>query len=85
MILSGGTMAMPLTEAELFARCTPNLTPRVLPTVSARVYCPETTEIRRIHIAMDPVTGRPAVVSCSAGDLTCEQVCLVPADGAEPR
>jgi hypothetical protein len=78
-------MATPMTEAELFARCTPNLTPRVLPTVSARVYCPETTEINRIHIAMDPVTGRPAVVSCSAGDLTCEQVCLTPADGADER
>jgi hypothetical protein len=75
-------MATPLTEAQLFARCTPNLTPRVLPTVSARVYCPETTEISRIQIAMDPVTGRPAVVSCSGGDLTCEQVCLTPTDEA---
>jgi hypothetical protein len=75
-------MDTPMTEAELFARCTPNLTPRVLPTVSARVY---STEINRVHIAMDPVTGRPAVVSCSAGDLTCEQVCLTPAEGADER
>jgi hypothetical protein len=78
-------MSSSMTEAQLFARCTPNLTPRVLPTVAARVYCPETTEINRIRVAMDPLTGRPAVVSCSAGDLTCEQVCLTPVDGTESR
>jgi hypothetical protein len=70
-----------LTEAQLFAACTPDLAPGCFPAVRARVACPETGGIKRVRLAMDPVTWRPAVVWCSrygAHEITCRGQCLQP-------
>jgi hypothetical protein len=78
-------MSATLTEAQLFAQCTPDVQPAALPTVSARVACPQTGGIKRVRLAMDPVTGRPAVVWCGrfgARTMTCAQECLRGEEGA---
>jgi hypothetical protein len=68
-----------LTEAWLFAASTPDVQPGVLPTVRARVACPETGGVDRVRLAMDPVSGKPTVVWCERFDghpITCERRCL---------
>lgn len=75
-----------LTEAQLFAACTPNVAPGVLPAVRARIACPGTGGIKRVRLAMDPVTARPAVVWCSRfgnHTIACGQDCLQPEVAAE--
>jgi len=67
------------TEAWLFAAVTPDIQPGLLPSVRARVACPETGGISRVRLAMDPVSGRPAVVWCERYDqreMTCPRGCL---------
>jgi hypothetical protein len=74
-----------LTEAQLFAACTPDIAPGVVPAVRARIACPETGGIKRVRLAMDPVSGRPTVVWCSRygqHQVTCQENCLQP-DAAE--
>lgn len=73
------------TEAQLFAACTPDLAPAGAPGVRVRVACPETGGIKRVRLAMDPLTGRPAVTWCArfgTHPITCEQDCLL-GDGEE--
>jgi len=68
-----------LTEAWLFAASTPDIQPGIVPTVRARVACPETGGVDRVRLAMDPVSGKPAVVWCERFDghpITCERRCL---------
>jgi hypothetical protein len=75
-----------LTEAQLFAACTPNVAPGCLPAVRARVACPETGGIKQVRLAMDPVSGRPAVVWCSRygpHPIECRGECLQPEVGEE--
>ena len=70
-----------LTEAQLFAACTPDLAPGAMPAVRARIACPETGGIKRVRLGMDPVSGRPAVVWCSRyGNhaVSCKEDCLQP-------
>jgi hypothetical protein len=70
-----------ITEAKLFAACTPDVAPGMMPAVRARVACPETGGIKRVRLAMDPVTARPAIVWCSrfgGHTVTCRQDCLQP-------
>jgi len=72
-------MPSPLTEAWLFAASTPDVEPATLPTVRARVACPDTGGVHRVRIAVDPVGGRPAVVWCDRFDqrsLACTRTCL---------
>lgn len=67
------------TEAWLFAAVTPDIQPGILPSVRARVACPETGGIRRTRIAVDPASGLPAVVWCDRYDqrpMTCQRGCL---------
>jgi len=69
------------TEAWLFASVTPDLTPTGVPTVRARVACPETGGVNRVRLVVDPVTGHPAVTWCERFDgrtMTCERLCLHP-------
>jgi hypothetical protein len=68
-----------LTEAQLFAACTPDLTPGQMPGVRVRLACPETGGIKRVRLVMDPVSGRPAVEWCArfgTRPITCDQDCL---------
>jgi hypothetical protein len=68
-----------LTEAWLFAASTPDIQPGMVPTVRARVACPETGGVNRVRLAVDPVGGKPAVVWCERFDahpITCERRCL---------
>lgn len=72
-------MPNPLTEAWLFAASTPDVEPATLPTVRARVACPDTGGVHRVRIAVDPVGGRPVVVWCDRFDqraLACTRTCL---------
>jgi hypothetical protein len=74
-----------ITEAQLFAACTPDLAPARMPAVRVRLACPETGGIKRVRLAMDPVTGFPAVVWCSrygAHEIACRERCLQP-EGAD--
>jgi hypothetical protein len=67
------------TEAWLFAAVTPDIQPGILPTVRARVACPETGGISRVRLAVDPVNGLPAVSWCDRFDqrpMTCRRRCL---------
>ena len=67
------------TEAWLFAAVTPDIQPGLLPSVRARVACPETGGISRVRLAVDPVSGLPAVVWCDRYDqreMTCRRGCL---------
>ena len=76
-----------LTEAQLFAACTPDLAPGRIPAVRVRLACPETGGIKRVRLAMDPVAGTPAVVWCSrygAHEIRCGQPCLQP-DAADEQ
>jgi hypothetical protein len=68
-----------LTEAQLFAACTPELVAGTLPSVRAQVACPGTGGNKWVRLAMDPVTGRPTVVWCSrygSRTMTCREECL---------
>jgi hypothetical protein len=74
-------MSILRTEAWLFASVTPDLAPNAVPTVRARVACPETGGINRVRLVVDPVTGHPAVTWCERFDgreVTCERSCLNP-------
>ncbi|MDH3495340.1 MAG: hypothetical protein OER21_01065 [Gemmatimonadota bacterium] len=76
-------MCAMMTEAWLYAQVTPDLAPQALPAVTTRVACPHTGGIKRVRLAMDPLTGRPAVTWCGrfgAAAITCEEECLQPAD-----
>lgn len=67
------------TEAWLFAAVTPDIQPGILPTVQARVACPETGGISRVRLVVDPVGGLPAVAWCDRFDgraMTCRHRCL---------
>ncbi|HEX9632079.1 MAG TPA: hypothetical protein VGA02_06400 [Gemmatimonadales bacterium] len=69
------------TEAWLFAAVTPDVQPGVMPAVRARVACPETGGLSRVRLAVDPVSGIPAVVWCDRYDqrpMTCRRGCLEP-------
>lgn len=72
-------MRAPRTEAWLFAAVTPDIQPGFLPMVRARVACPETGGINRVRLAVDSVSGLPAVVWCDRFDqrpITCRYGCL---------
>jgi hypothetical protein len=74
-----------LTEAQLFAACTPDLAPGLVPAVRARIACPETGGIKRVRLGVDPVSGRPAVIWCSRyghHPIECREDCLQP-DGED--
>jgi hypothetical protein len=68
-----------LTEAWLFAASATEAAPVVLPVVRARLACPDTGAVQRVHVAVDPATGEPAVVSCErfeAPPLACSRTCV---------
>ena len=72
-------MKAELTEAWLFAAATPDIKPAVLPTVRARVACPETGGVNRVRLAVDPVSGHPAVIWCERYDqrsMSCGRGCV---------
>jgi hypothetical protein len=72
-------MKAAMTEAWLFAAVTPDIQPRVLSAVRARIACPETGGIDRVRLAVDPVSGQPAVVWCDRYDqrpMRCGRGCL---------
>jgi hypothetical protein len=78
-------MPAPLTEAWLFAASTPDVAPGILPTVRARLACPDTGAVQRVHLAVDPVGGRPAVIWCERfgqPPLACSRACIEPAGPA---
>jgi len=72
-------MSAMLTEAWLFAATTPRVSPPRLPTVRARLVCPETGGVNRVRMVVDPVDGRPAILWCERFDqrpMACAQDCL---------
>jgi len=67
------------TEAWLFAAVTPDIQPGIPPTQRARIACPETGGVSRVRLAVDPVSGLPAVVWCDRYDqrpMACRRGCL---------
>lgn len=68
-----------LTEAWLFAATTPDAAPMALPVVRDRLTCPDSGGVQQVRLAVDPVSGERAVISCDRFEqppLACSRACV---------